>query len=157
MHVFLWVSAHKECVAPTFATNMIKHSGLNWTWPNNRTAQRTILDLQLPSGFWGDGHTPGYHEIDSLFITVRTLPWNEDRRPEVMAACAAFLKAVTTFGKHDFNGAGLNDAALVEEMFQDTHSLAAPVFAVSMCAQEFPELVKTLRPWSFSGNRAPFI
>ena len=87
----------KECVAPTFATNMIKHIGLNWTWPNNRTAQRTILDLQLPSGFWGSSHTPGYHEIDSLFITVRTLPWNEDRRPEVQAACAAFLKAITTF------------------------------------------------------------
>ena len=47
--------ARSKCVAPTFATNMIKHIGLNRTWPNSRTAQRTILDLQLSSGFWGDG------------------------------------------------------------------------------------------------------
>jgi hypothetical protein len=55
-----------KCVAPTFATNMIKHIGLNWTWPNNRTAQRTILDLQLPTGLWSGGSKPGYHDIDAL-------------------------------------------------------------------------------------------
>ena len=67
-----------SCVAPTFATNMIKHVGLEWPWPLNRTAQRTILDLQLPTGFWTDGFN---HDIDALFIAVRTLPWNLDRRP----------------------------------------------------------------------------
>ena len=136
---------------------MIKHIGLNRTWPNSRTAQRTILDLQLSSGFWGDGHVPGYHEIDSLFIAVRTLPWNGDRRPEVLAACAAFLKAVTTFGENGFNGSGLNDVAAVQKLYPDTHSLAAPVYAVAVCAEEFPELVGTTRPWRFSGDRAPFI
>ena len=75
----------------------------------------------------------------------------------MQAACAAFLKAVTTFGRNDFNGGGLNDLALVKEVYTDCHDLAAPVYAVSTCAQEFPELVKTSRPWRFSGDRAPFI
>ena len=151
-----------KCVAPTFATNMIKHVGLGAGWHLNRTAQRTILDLQHPSGFWtdsddkaGGGMTkPGYHDIDSLFIAVRTLPWNPDRRAEVQAACSAFLRALTTFGA---TGAGLNDEELVLRLYTDTHDLAAPVYAASICQGEFPHLLKTVRPWSFSGDRAPFI
>ena len=162
------------------------------TWPLNRTAQRTILDLQLPTGLWSSGHTPvrkavncqdrlspntahsprrrrgtlttaavfaqGYHDIDSLFIAVRTLPWNLDRRAEVQTACAAFLKACATFSEHSSRGgAGLNDVDVVKGVFTDTHALAAPIFAISICAEAFPELVKTARPWTFSGNRAPFI
>lgn len=149
--------ALSKCVAPTFATAMVKRVGLNRTWPNSRRAQRTILDLQRPTGFWSDGSLPGYHEIDSLFIAVRTLPWNEDRRPEVLAACAAFLHAVTTFGETGFGGSGLNDADTVLKLFPGTHNLAAPIYAVSICAEEFPQLVRTVRPWSFSGDWAPFI
>jgi hypothetical protein len=67
------------------------------------------------------------------------------------------LKAATTFSKHDFSGKGMNDADLVISMYKGAHGLAAPIFAVSMCAQEFPQLVKTARPWTFSGSRAPFI
>ena len=146
------------CVAPTFATNMIKHVGLGAGWHLNRTAQRTILDLQLPSGFWTSGGPPGYHDIDSLFIAVRTLPWNGDRRAEVQAACGRFLRALTSFGAAGpSTGAGLNDVDLVLQVYKNTHDLAAPVYAASMCQEEFPSLLKTTRPWRFSGDRAPFI
>ena len=140
---------------------MIKYVGLGAGWHLNRTAQRTILDLQLPTGFWTDVSAttgPGYHDIDSLFIAVRTLPWNVDRTDEVRAACAAFLRGVVSFGATGpGSGAGLNDVELVLRIYTDTHDLAAPVYAVSVCQEAFPELVKTRRPWRFSGDRAPFI
>eukprot|EP00912_Choanoflagellata_sp_UC4_P001150 UC4_evm3s714 len=147
-----------SCVAPTFATNMIKHLGLNWTWHLNRTAQRTILDLQLPTGLWSDGNKPGYHDVDALFIATRTLEWNPDRRGEVKAACYAFLGAVKTFDdKEGFRGRGLNDAELVVEMYTNTHDLVAVIDGISVCGQAFPDMLKTIRPWVFSGDRAPFI
>eukprot|EP01052_Picozoa_sp_SAG31_P003810 SAG31_NODE_150_length_22290_cov_5.975801_26_plen_69_part_00 len=67
------------------------------------------------------------------------------------------IYAQTTFSKTGFDGAGLNDASLIKQLYTNTHDLAAPIYAVSVCAQEFPSLAKTIRPWSFSGDRAPFI
>ena len=89
---------------------------------------------------------------------MRTLPWNPDRREEVQAACAAFLRALASFGADgDGTGAGLNDEELVLRMYTNTHDLAAPVYAASICQEEFPALLRTVRPWHFSGDRAPFI
>ena len=151
---------------------MVKHIGIGAGWPLNRSAQRTILDLQRSSGFWdcdepkpspsaSNGNKickPGYHNIDALFIAIRTLPWNADRHDEVQGACAKFLHAVTTFGGLGSTpGKGLNDEEMVLREFTDTHELAAPVYAVAICQQAFPQLVKTLRPWRFSGDKAPFI
>ena len=79
-------------------------------------------------------------------------------RAEVQAACGRFLRALTSFGAAGpGSGAGLNDVDLVLQVYKDTHDLAAPVYAASMCQEEFPSLLKTTRPWRFSGDRAPFI
>ena len=51
----------------------------------------------------------------------------------------------------------LQDRALVVRMYQDTHDLAGALYGVSLCQQAFPHLLTTTRPWSFSGDRAPFI
>ena len=57
----------------------------------------------------------------------------------------------------DGTGAGLNDEELVLRMYTNTHDLAAPVYAASICQEEFTALLRTVRPWHFSGDRAPFI
>eukprot|EP01052_Picozoa_sp_SAG31_P003811 SAG31_NODE_150_length_22290_cov_5.975801_27_plen_104_part_00 len=52
---------------------MIKHIGLDWNWHLNRTAQRTILDLQLPTGLWSSGSKPGKGLLSRFCATIREI------------------------------------------------------------------------------------
>lgn len=135
-----------SCLGGSFAVHVL-HTGLNKTWPDNQTVQNFSLNLQ-ENGLWAGWKN--YLNIDGLFQATRIIPTSSERTIEkVKKACETYLSVAVP---------KLNDKKeVIKDLSENTHGLFAPVAAVSECNKWFPGMIKTVRPWKSSIDKAPFL
>jgi len=132
-----------ECLGGGMATHGIQlglaASGYNFPLAKPSQLLNFSLGLQCPDGTWEE--VIGSMTLDGIFqVTRSSLQLRKSRWHLVQLACSRMLRA---FAKR------LNDAdAMMREYGNTSHALPNIVAAVAECAQLFPQMVKTRRPWS---------
>ena len=108
------------------------------TLPRNAKFSVAYLIQSADGTFDGDD---GSMSLDGLFQAVRaSLQLGRARWPEVKQACDKLLA---------HQASRLNDEAhVLSHCGKDSHTLPNVVANVAECAQAFPDLVTTARPWS---------
>lgn len=136
-----------SCLGGSFAVHVL-HTGLNSTWPYNQTLQNFSLGLQDKNGGWSGWS--GYMNVDGIFQAARLIPTSSKSLIEsIRTACDNYLHEAVP---------KLNDKhGVLKDLSENTHKLFASVAAVSECNKWFPEMIKTLRPWRSSIDKAPFL
>ena len=110
------------------------------------------LALEQPSGGWtADGMA--YLNVDGMYQATRpSLQLGKARWDEVESSCDRLMALVTTalndeqklIGQHSTVGA-------------NTHALPALVGAVAECRKQFPQMIKSVRPWKACLDEVPYI
>jgi hypothetical protein len=105
----------------------------------------STLALQNPdTGLWTeDAVVPSYMDQDGVYVAIKaSLQLGRARWSEVRKMCAAFVRAAAAplTREADVLGPASPFGAVA-------HMLAGLVTPVAMCAEAFPDLVVTLRPW----------
>ena len=103
----------------------------------------TLLLQNLTTGRWLAEAYPGYMDQDGVYIALKaSLQLGRARWTEVRRMCTAFVRAAAaaltdtnaTLGRASYYGS-------------TAHNLAGTVTPVALCAESFPDLVTTVRPW----------
>ena len=103
----------------------------------------TLLLQNLTTGRWLAEAYPGYMDQDGVYIALKaSLQLGRARWTEVRRMCTAFVRAAAaaltdpnaTLGRASYYGS-------------TAHNLAGTVTPVALCAESFPDLVTTARPW----------
>jgi hypothetical protein len=110
------------------------------------------LALEKRSGGWTpDGMA--YLNVDGMYQATRpSIQLGKARWDEVERSCDRLMALVT---------AALNDQAAIlgqhSKVGSKTHNLPALVGAVAECKKQFPEMIKTARPWKACLDFVPYI
>jgi len=110
----------------------------------------TSLAFQKHDGAWSrDGLE--YMDVDGIYqVTRPAIQLGKARWDEVEKACDA-LMAITTRALTD---QGTFFGPVVSGI---SHTLPALVSAVAECQMQFPEMIKTVKPWKMCLNNVPYI
>lgn len=132
--------AQYECLGGGMATHgILLGLGLGFELSSPTALLEFALRMQQADGLWnGDSSSMS---LDGVFQAVRaSLQLGKVQWPRVKAACEKLLRQQARL---------LNNKTLVlSKHANDSHTLPNAVANVAECAQAFPELVKTQRPWS---------
>eukprot|EP00038_Savillea_parva_P012884 m.207545 g.207545 ORF g.207545 m.207545 type:complete len:439 (-) comp23802_c0_seq1:279-1595(-) len=154
----------------------------NETWPHAAAMTDAVLAMQNTSTGWfcvspGGGNEctgttppchactpngccgsaspilPSCHQLDGLWVAAQSsVVAGGYRHGDVVSMCRRFLTgAVHVLG--DTEGRTLFDPVV----YGDSHGLNGALQAVAACAEWFPELVMTHRPWHVTVESAPFM
>lgn len=112
--------------------------------PHAPAMLNSTLGLQdLATGLWTPGPTPSYMDQDGVYVALKaSLQLGKARWGEVRGMCAAYVRAAAR--------ALLNPDSVLgpgSPLGGTAHMLAGVVTPVALCAENFPDLVVTLRPW----------
>ena len=103
----------------------------------------TLALQNADTGLWSGGALPTYMDQDGVYIALKaSRQLGRARWPEVRKMCAAFVRtaAVALTSASGILGPASPYGAV-------THNLAGLVTPVAICAENFPDLVITSRPW----------
>ena len=103
----------------------------------------TLALQNLTTGLWTASALPSYMDQDGVYIALKaSLQLGRARWAEVRQMCAAYVRAAAR---------ALGSAAVVlgpqSPLGGNAHMLAGVVTPVALCAESFPDLVITQRPW----------
>lgn len=117
----------------------------NQLFPHAEAMLNITLNTQNPTtGLWNGDGTPGYMDQDGIYVAIKTsLQLNRARWNDIYTMCERYVtNAVTTVL--------LNSTALLtnQTMYGSiVHTLPGVVTPVALCANYFPNLTITERPW----------
>jgi hypothetical protein len=103
----------------------------------------TLALQDLNTGLWTPGPLPGYMDQDGIYVAIKaSVQLGRARWPEVRRMCTAYVRAAA-------QALGSPEVVLGPQspLGGTAHMLAGVVTPVALCAQYFPDLVLTLRPW----------
>ena len=117
----------------------------NQLFPNADKMLNITLFTQNPvTGLWNGDQTPGYMDQDGIYVAIKTsLQLNKSRWDEVYTMCERYVNNAAT-------KVLLNSTMLLSDKSpygSVVHNLAGVVTPVALCAQYFPNLTITERPW----------
>jgi hypothetical protein len=101
----------------------------------------TLLLQNLTSGLWAKEAYPSYMDQDGVYVALKaSLQLGRARWPQVRMMCTAFVRSAV---------AALMNQTLGPSSYYGsiTHLLAGTVTPIALCADAFPDLVITTRPW----------
>ena len=114
--------------------------------PHAAEMLNSTLALQNAStGLWSSGAAalPSYMDQDGVYVALKaSRQLGRARWPEVRKMCAAFVRAAAAVLTSDADMLGP-----ASPFGGITHNLAGLVTPVALCAEQFPDLVVTSRPW----------
>jgi hypothetical protein len=128
---------------PPTHTHMHKHP------PTHPLLMTCSVCAQLPSGGWTqDGMA--YLNVDGIFqVTRPAVQLGRIRWTEVRASCDRLMALVT--------GALNDEVKLLGSVSSTSHNLPALVAAVAECQKQFPDMIKSTRPWPMCLDTVPYI
>lgn len=132
-----------DCLGGGMATHGIQlglqKSGYNFPLSDPHALLNFSLGLQGSNGTWRG--KIGSLSLDGIFQASRSsLQLQRSRWAEVRRACSLLL---------NISAAQLNDEVTVQKtLWNNSHALPNALAAVAECAQLFPHMVRTLRPWT---------
>jgi hypothetical protein len=132
--------------------------GVPWPFPT-KVVDRGLAMQNASTGFFGINSDGSFgdpaaasincHQFDGLHTVTRSsLLAGRYRWAEVRTMCERFLRAAERF---------LCDETRLFRTYTDSDGLNGGLQAVAECAQHFPELVRTDRPWRTTLDHAPFM
>jgi hypothetical protein len=112
--------------------------------PHAAEMLNSTLALQnAGTGLWSSAALPSYMDQDGVYVALKaSRQLGRARWPEVRKMCAAFVRtaAAVLTSASDVLGPASPFGGI-------THNLAGLVTPVALCAEQFPDLVITSRPW----------
>jgi hypothetical protein len=157
------VAKHGEmnCIGGSFHIDFVmqhvvmypKHAppGVDATFAFPAQVLNSSLALEKPSGGWTpDGMA--YLNVDGMYQATRpSLQLGKARWDEVESSCDRLMALVT---------AAMNDERRLigrHSIGSNTHALPALVGAVAECRKQFPQMIKSVRPWKACLDEVPYI